>query len=198
MIKGKGQEKSLYTTREAADLLGVTGRTIQMWSDSGVIEVWRTPGGHRRIRAEELQRLMGELEGGDKAEGSVNDLLQVLVVEDDLDLCKLYRMSIEAWDLPVELEVVTDGYEALILIGKSAPDIIISDLHMEYVDGFHMISVLEGRAELQWTDLVVVTGLSDREVQERGGVPERCHLFPKPVPFDELKHIVSQRIGAMG
>ena len=37
------------STREAADRLGVSLRTVQLWSEAGLLRAWKTPGGHRRI-----------------------------------------------------------------------------------------------------------------------------------------------------
>ncbi|WP_434089560.1 MerR family transcriptional regulator [Neopusillimonas aromaticivorans] len=39
----------VISTREAADRLGVSVRTVQLWVESGVLDAWKTPGGHRRI-----------------------------------------------------------------------------------------------------------------------------------------------------
>ena len=45
------------TTREAAELLGVSLRTIQLWVDNGVLEAWKTVGGHRRVSRQSIDAL---------------------------------------------------------------------------------------------------------------------------------------------
>ncbi|MYM35754.1 excisionase family DNA-binding protein [Duganella sp. FT94W] len=40
---------SIITTAQAAKILGVSPRTAQLWTESGVIPSWKTPGGHRRM-----------------------------------------------------------------------------------------------------------------------------------------------------
>ncbi len=40
---------NLLTVKEAAELLGVTPKTIRRWEDEGKITATRTPGGHRRF-----------------------------------------------------------------------------------------------------------------------------------------------------
>ncbi len=42
-------KKSFCTTREAADLLGVSVGTVQLWVESGLLQAWKTAGGHRRV-----------------------------------------------------------------------------------------------------------------------------------------------------
>lgn len=41
--------KDILTTAKAAQLLGVSVRTVQLWVESGQLPSWKTPGGHRRI-----------------------------------------------------------------------------------------------------------------------------------------------------
>lgn len=53
--------KQHLTPAEAAERLGVSVSTINRWSDAGHLRTYRTPGGHRRYRVEELSRLTGEV-----------------------------------------------------------------------------------------------------------------------------------------
>lgn len=48
----------ILTTSEVARLLGVATSTVQIWMESGAIESWKTPGGHRRTRLSLVQGLM--------------------------------------------------------------------------------------------------------------------------------------------
>lgn len=41
--------KGMLTTNEAADILGVSLRCVQLWCNQGKIQFETTPGGHRRI-----------------------------------------------------------------------------------------------------------------------------------------------------
>lgn len=47
----------MLTTREAAALMSVSPRTIQLWVEGGKLLAGRTPGGHRRIRYSDVQEL---------------------------------------------------------------------------------------------------------------------------------------------
>lgn len=51
---------SLLRVREAADLLGVHVDTVRRWTDEGRLAAVRTPGGHRRISREAVERLRGD------------------------------------------------------------------------------------------------------------------------------------------
>lgn len=45
---------SSLTAKQAADLLGVTVRTLHRWEEQGKIKATRTAGGHRRYQVSEL------------------------------------------------------------------------------------------------------------------------------------------------
>ena len=48
------------SSREAADLLGISLRTAQLWVENGVLVAWKTPGGHRRILLSSVQQVLAE------------------------------------------------------------------------------------------------------------------------------------------
>jgi excisionase family DNA binding protein len=187
------RSRNYCTTREAADRLGVSLRTAQLWVDSGILEAWKTDGGHRRITLASVERLMQQKLAATPApvteSAPVSDRLKVLVVEDDNVLLKLYRMRIAAWSLPIDVTTASNGYEALVLIGREQPDLMISDLLMPGIDGFQMIRTLAASSFREGMEVVIVSGISDDEIERAGGLPSGVRRLPKPVPFAELKAI---------
>lgn len=51
---------ALCSPGEAAKMLGVSPKTIQLWVDSGILTAWKTVGGHRRVTIESVERLKRE------------------------------------------------------------------------------------------------------------------------------------------
>ena len=49
---------NLMTTHDVAKKLGVTIRSVQLWVEQGLLEGWKTPGGHRRITSESFNRFV--------------------------------------------------------------------------------------------------------------------------------------------
>lgn len=56
----------LVTLSKASKSLGVTTRTLRNWDYEGKIKFERTPGGHRRIKQSEIDRLTGKQENEQK------------------------------------------------------------------------------------------------------------------------------------
>lgn len=185
------------TSREAANALGVSLRTAQLWVESGILDAWKTEGGHRRISVASVERLMRDgvpanAQGGsDAASARVAEAslerLRVLVVEDDNVLLKLYKARIGAWGMPIDVFTAGNGYEGLIRIGRDSPDLMIADLSMPGMDGFQMIRHLCASSFREGMEIVVVTGYDATQIAANGGLPEDVQVFSKPVPFAELR-----------
>jgi len=148
------------TTREAAELLGVSLRTTQMWVESGLLEAWKTDGGHRRIMRSSVEKLLSRQNTpGLPSPVMPSERLKILVVEDDNALLKLYKLRIAGWDFPVDLSMAANGYEGLMRIGRESPDLLILDLRMPGMDGFQMLQALAVSPLREGMEIVVVTGL---------------------------------------
>jgi excisionase family DNA binding protein len=204
----------VLSTREAAERLGVALRTVQLWVEGGVLPAWKTAGGHRRISRVAVERLIDERSAALSGESlprtapagtAAADLdgqgagrMQVMVVEDEPDLLRLFTMVIAGWDLPIDVTPASNGFEALLRMGQHCPSLLITDLNMPGMDGFKMIASLRavGQAFADM-EIVVVTALSEADIAHRGGLPAGVRVFHKPVPFDELEALVRDRVATL-
>lgn len=190
-------ESDLCTTREAAQRLGVSLRTVQLWVESGVLRAWKTAGGHRRILVTSVDEILEQRRtalGDAEAPTAVASPFTLVVVEDEPDLLKLYRLQVASWKLPLRLVTATNGFEGLVRIGEAQPQMLIADLNMPGMDGFRMIRSLRASADYKDMEIVVVTALGKAEIADRGGLPEDVKVMTKPVPFSELERLVRARL----
>ena len=193
-------DNKTLTTREASVLLGVSLRTVQLWVEAGVLNAWKTQGGHRRISAESVEQVLAERDNisnlkwnkrqnqsGSQHKGNA---LNVLIAEDN----EVYRDLLEFYfnnlNVPVNLTFVSDGFECLISLGKLLPDIIITDLNMPKISGFDLIRHLASCETYDDVEIIALTGLTQADVDEKGGLPERVKVFFKPFSFKQLEVIV--------
>ena len=184
---GNASADEVCTTREASRLLGVSLRTVQIWVERGGLLAWKTDGGHRRISLASVTKKLHQRSEKISTSPAIKSILSVLVVEDDRNLTRLYEATIAKWGVPVSMRCATDGFDALIMIGKEKPDIIITDINMPGMDGIAMLKKLRMDSAYDDIEIIVVTGIDTQRIEELGGVPERVSVFLKPVPFALLQ-----------
>lgn len=180
------------STREAADLLGVSLRSVQLWVENGTLRAWKTAGGHRRIPLESVNDLLRE-RAARTGEGLPAVTFDILLIEDDPVQVELIRGRLEtlALPVPISLRVSTDGYLGLIALGEVLPDLLLLDLHLPRIDGFALLATLQGSSAYAKLPIVVVSALSAAEVAARGGLPAGISLLTKPVnPMALRQHLL--------
>jgi CheY-like chemotaxis protein len=144
--------------------------------ESGQLPAWKTRGGHRRIPLEAAQAL-----GRGKRKPARAGSLAVLVVEDNPAMVALYEKTFSRRPYPVTLHVAADAAEALLLIERIRPALVITDLVMEPFDGFHLMKVLQRSPELARLKVLAVSALSPAAISERGGLPPGVIVYRKPL-----------------
>ncbi|WP_425444948.1 response regulator [Thauera aromatica] len=172
-------KREFISTAQAARQLGLSLGTVQHMVEAGALSGWKTAGGHRRIWQDSVDALLarGRTHGG---------TLRVLIVEDDKLLQTLYRETFSTWPIPLELNIVDHGLDALVELGREQPDLLITDLRMPGVDGFEMIRRLRANPLSSRTSIVVVSALSTKEIAASGPLPKDVTVYRKPIPFHEL------------
>jgi excisionase family DNA binding protein len=172
-------------TRQAAAMLGVSHRTVQLWVESGTLEAWKTAGGHRRIALASIERHV-EHRRQAMLERASPARYKVLLVDDDPSTLALYEAAMSGWDLPLDVVRAGNGFEALIRIGETRPHLLIGDLSMPGVDGLRMIRTLRASAAYGEMAIVVISGLDPATIRAMG-LPDGIPVLPKPVAPEALR-----------
>lgn len=86
---------------------------------------------------------------------------KVLIVEDDAFLIRAYQTKLKDYDL--EVEVVTDGSQALAALEKAAPDVILLDLIMPRKDGFEVLQEIKNHKDWRNIPIVVASNMGQAE-----------------------------------
>lgn len=188
---------------EASKKLGLSRTSIQKLVDSGKLIAIKTAGGHRRILQSSLdhldekigpkamQRLAAAADQQGEAAPTVSahrpsDLV-VLIVEDDAVVATAIMANVAKLYPEVTCMVASDGLDAVLQLERQRPSILITDLNMTPFDGFSLIKMVSSRAEYRSMSIVVISGLSDQDIQQRGGLPANVLFYPKPLNMERLK-----------
>jgi excisionase family DNA binding protein len=178
-------EPSVLTTRQAAQMLGLSLTSVQKMAINGELEAWVTPGGHRRIHRTSVERLLNT-RSTPRAMNAPQETMRVLLVEDDAIQVQFFQSILERCAYTVELTIAADASSALILLERIRPDLVITDLIMEPFDGFHLIAAMEREPAYYPIDTIVWSSMSKAEAHARGHIPPWVAYYQKPVSPERM------------
>lgn len=187
-----------YSTAEVARRLGVSVPTVQRWVDQGHLKAWKTVGGHRRLDADSADRFIARQTSaaGAAPEGSGAEArpLSVLLVDDNTDDRDLMSALVEAAIPGASIGHAENGFEALVAIGQSAPDVVITDIMMPNMNGFEMLCHLANDCAVRPKLIIAVSGLPPDRLAALGEWPMAVKVVSKPI--DPRLFIDTVRAGA--
>ena len=160
-------EDEPLSTIEAARLLGLAVRSVQLMVDRGELQAWKTPGGHRRIsRASVQQWQQGQRPQSEGSAPPPQAKLpaggrRVLLIEDSAHFQNLVSLLIRQRFPEVQLKVASDGIAGLAMIGEWRPEVLLVDILLPGIDGGTLITSLRTHPQFRDSRLIVVTSLDE-------------------------------------
>jgi excisionase family DNA binding protein len=177
----KNATKTIYTTHEVSRLLHVNPRSVINWIEQSLLQSYRTPGGHRRIRHDDLMAFLRKHQIPTPA-SLVADKFSILIVDDDQEIIDLLKAYLER-QAPYEIATAADGITALIEVGRVKPDLLILDIMIPGVDGVEVCRRIKADSSNK-TAIIAISGTTERQshVLEAGADA----FMLKPVDMDKL------------
>ena len=115
---------------------------------------------------------------------------RILIVEDDKEIKQYLR---EELSTIYKVDTCSNGKEALDIIFKSPPDLILSDIMMAGMDGLTLTRTVKQNINLNHIPVVLVTALTRDEDNINAIAAGADAYFPKPFNIE----VVKERIGAL-
>lgn len=177
------------TTQQAAEILGLSVTTVQHLVEAGVIDAWKTKGGHRRIPLAVVYAYKRHHAPHPKATLALAKSIPVvsnatlLVVEENLTQRAIYREQIAHHNLPLSVLFCDTGYQALIEIATYKPDILLLN---STVDGNAAIHTIAFYPQLASIHIALLSDPSAQSPDVTGVIPGGVVVLQKPVNYDEL------------
>jgi excisionase family DNA binding protein len=147
------------TTGDVASFCHVSHVTVFRWIKRGFLKAYSTPGGHYRIRTDDLVKFLDRqgMPVPEELMTGPSNGRSVLLVDDDPGVLEILKRILKSVD-GLDLDVAQGGYEACIKIGAKKPDLIIVDLFMPGFDGFSVIREIRANPETAAAKILVLSG----------------------------------------
>jgi len=154
------------STFDVAAMLDVDPGSVANWIDSGLLRAHRTPGGHRRVAAEDLVRFLREHNMPIPPELEARPV-RVVVVDDEPCVTKMIARAIKAEHPDYEVTEAHDGFRAGSVIATLRPDVVILDLRMPGMDGFEVCKAIKSDEATRHATVIAVTAYDSEENTRR-------------------------------
>ena len=173
--------KNVFTTHEVSKLLQVNPRSVINWIEQDLLDSYRTPGGHRRIRKNDLLAFLRKHKIP-VPPALTEEKLKVLIVEDEDSIVRILTTLFERQEV-YDVSSASDGITALIEIGRSHPDLMVLDILIPGVDGLEVCRRIKEDRNNR-TAIIAMSGQAEVEskILQAGA---DCFL-PKPLDLDRL------------
>jgi len=115
---------------------------------------------------------------------------RILIVDDDRSLRDLLSLHLRSAGYEVTLaeDAIVAGYMVL----EQAPDLIICDVNMPYMDGFEFVTALKADSTLPYIPVIFLTSREDGDL--RGNELGAVAYLIKPVRVERLLQVVAQHL----
>jgi excisionase family DNA binding protein len=180
--------KSIYTTHEVSRLLHVNPRSVINWIEQSLLPSYRTPGGHRRIRRDDLLAFLRKHQIP-TPESLVEGKFSVLIVDDEQEIVDIMRVFLQRQG-DYEITSAGDGISAMIEVGRTKPDLLILDIMIPGVDGIEVCRRIKADSNNR-TVIIAVSGSAEHEKRILQAGADA--FMTKPIDLEKL-HTESKRL----
>lgn len=116
----------------------------------------------------------------------VMDVPKALIVDDNDELRKIVRLTLERSAGRIECDEAADGFEALEKIEAGRPHLVLLDLMMPGMDGIEVCKRLRERLSTAFLPVIMLTARADAKSKELGFVAGTDDYVTKPFDRSEL------------
>ena len=124
-----------YTTQQIAKMLGVSIPTVVNWVKQGRLDAHKTPGGHRRIGQEALERFAAVYAyplPGKSPEAQGSGALRILVIDGERDFGEMVGEYLQIKG-GYQVSTASEPLDAGFCLGQFRPHLVLLDLELGQV-----------------------------------------------------------------
>jgi CheY-like chemotaxis protein len=118
---------------------------------------------------------------------------RILIVDDSYDLTRVLKAAIQTLDKKIDVKVVPSAEEAMLEITRGNLDLIISDVRLPGISGMELLPKI--RAKDPSVHIIMITGLTDRDLEEKARIAGANFFLRKPMDIPLFLDAVGSFLG---
>ncbi len=156
--------RETLSTLDISRACQVSLTTVASWIDAGKLVAHRTPGGHRRVRRDDLVKFLEKYRMPIPPDLARKNR-RVLIVDDDEAVLESLSELLKSEGFDVETS--NSGFDAGAKIAGRRPDVILLDIKMPGMDGFQVCRQLRSQEATRRVPVIAITVLGERSEVNR-------------------------------
>uniref|UniRef100_UPI0038B6F449 sporulation transcription factor Spo0A n=1 Tax=Alkaliphilus peptidifermentans TaxID=426129 RepID=UPI0038B6F449 len=127
-----------------------------------------------------------------------NDRIKVLIADDNEDFCDILSEYLERQPDIEVVGIAKDGIEAVDLIPKTSPDIVVLDIIMPHLDGLGVLEKLnESKLEI-FPKIIILSAVGQDKITQRAIGLGADYYVIKPFDFEVFIERIRQMVKGSG
>ena len=176
------------STSEAAKILGISVRAAQLWVENGMLQAWKTPGGHRRILRSSLALIVEQQKMA--VDQGTGEALSILIIETAQSEREYLGEALLAAFPNSKIQLSATAFESLLSLGEKTPDVLIANLDTLDAVSLQQHDRASGTSLLAGTLLIALAPDHAAMAELRRQLPSEFILLGKPPAQDELQRLI--------
>jgi excisionase family DNA binding protein len=176
----------LLTSHEVGALLQVNPSSINKWVKEGRISAFRTPGGHRRIRARDLVEFLDghQMPVPLRLESAARR--RIIVVDTDASAVKALEKGLRPYQDRVQLVSSPNAIDALVQIGLTRPHLVLLDASMDELDAIEVCKRIKANPETRGIVIILASGHVTSALENKAAQAGANRVMRKPIEAAQL------------
>ena len=181
--------KEIFTTFEIAQLCSVDITTVINWINAEKLKAYKTPGGHRRVKRQDLLDFFQKYNMPVPAE-MIKDSAVAVVVDDEAEIRKMVIRVLHGKWPDLKIYEAEDGFAAGKMVSDHVPSLVVLDIKLPGIDGKQVCQIIRRDDRLKNTKIIAITGFDSPEVRSGIIAAGADGYLPKPfMPQDLIKSV---------
>ncbi len=109
---------------------------------------------------------------------------RILIIDDDIGFRDLLRIHLTS--MGYQVKVAEDGVTGGRSLLANAPDLIISDVNMPFLDGFELLALMRAEEATASIPVILLSGRNDGDTMAKAVELGAADFLSKPVTRDQL------------